>query len=55
MKTALDTQIEVAGSWHEAHMVAATLEPPPAGYFWAVTTKHDDNSPKIIYLARFED
>jgi len=47
-------QIEVAGSWHEAHELAAKLERPPVGYYWAVTTKQGDNSPKIIYLARIE-
>ena len=47
-------QIEVAGSWHEAHQRVASLEPPPAGYYWAVTTRQGDNSPKIIYLARIE-
>jgi len=54
MKTVNNLGIEVAGSWREAHQAVSKLEPPPAGYFWAVTTRHVDNDSKIIYLARLE-
>jgi len=54
MEAAREVEIEVAGSWHEARERVARLAPPPAGYFWAVTTRHGDNDPKIIYLARLE-
>jgi len=54
MEALKEVGIEVADSWHEAHERIARLGSPPAGYFWAVTTKHGDNDPKIIYLARLE-
>ena len=54
MEAVAEERIEVAGSWHEAHETVARLEAPPAGYFWAVTTRRGDNDPKIIYLARLE-
>lgn len=54
MEAVKEQRIEVAGSWHEAHERIARLGPPPAGYFWAVTTMHGDNDPKIIYLAGLE-
>ena len=47
-------QVEVIGGWHAAHEKIASLEPPPAGHFWAVTTRQGDDSPKIIYLAKIE-
>jgi len=54
MEAVTEKQIEVADSWHEAHERIAALGLPPAGYFWAVTTRHGDNDPKIIYLAKLE-